>query len=208
MAAPLPAPFPPPAIAPPAAPTAAPTTAPIAASLTTSLVLSVSPTCADAYRLHPSTTSCVAIAGATVVGDHARSVSCSQVPGDHPAKRFFVHEALLLQLPEDVAPFLAAVPLRRNLLEAERPRGGPHHRRLRLIERGSHLLIAERKPLVRARRVRRDALRLGLDVGRRKDREDAHDRQTFDRESLPHTVERTAAPMPDLSKNGKVEFLG
>src|SRR5437660_6552772 len=63
IAAPLPAPFPPPAIAPPAAPTAAPTTAPIAASLTTSLVLSPSPTCADAYRLQASTTSCVGTAG-------------------------------------------------------------------------------------------------------------------------------------------------
>src|SRR5213594_1013588 len=76
IAAPLPAPFPPPAIAPPAAPTAAPTTAPIAASLTTSLVLSDSPTCAAAYRLHASTTSCVgtsgtAGAGAACVGDVA-----------------------------------------------------------------------------------------------------------------------------------------
>src|SRR3989442_89418 len=62
-AAPFPAPFPPPAIAPPAAPTAAPTTAPIATSLTTSLVLSASPTCADAYRLQASTTSCVGTAG-------------------------------------------------------------------------------------------------------------------------------------------------
>ncbi|PYN38004.1 MAG: hypothetical protein DME01_03395 [Candidatus Rokuibacteriota bacterium] len=61
----MPAPFPPPAIAPPAAPTAAPTTAPIAASLTTSVVLSDSPTCAEAYRLHASTTSCVGTAGAT-----------------------------------------------------------------------------------------------------------------------------------------------
>src|SRR5215470_8704662 len=68
MAAPLPAPLPPPAIAPPAAPTAAPTTAPIAASLTTSVVLSASPTCADAYRLHASTTSCVGTAGAWGAG--------------------------------------------------------------------------------------------------------------------------------------------
>src|SRR5215813_11218239 len=76
MAAPLPAPFPPPAIAPPAAPTAAPTTAPIAASATTSLVLSVSPTCAAAYRLQASTTSCVGTAGTAGVDGAGTACVC------------------------------------------------------------------------------------------------------------------------------------
>src|SRR5207253_10847055 len=149
----------------------------------------------------------VGSATARVAGEQTGSrIQRLLVPGDDLTEALLVHEPLSLQLSKDLTPRLPTPSLRGDLLQGERTdRNGRPVRgvssALGVVEGGRHLLVAERQPVERALRGRRDGglgLRLGLRAGRREDRDEAHADETADQVFSSHSAfpYGSAAAMP------------